>query len=152
MYTHKHTSAHTHTVHSHCIHSWWFILKDIILVDVCTYDKALIVHFEGWVLHTSTNRQHKLTIRKQHLKAQDISWQSDESLQVCNVYALYLAFINTQILLPWLTWKQHQCFKRVSCGLTKTAVLHNSNITFMKDLWQSVGYQTFIKHHQYWQG
>lgn len=90
-------------------------------------------YHSGWHLHVSqsprrplrgasSTHKHKQTAqahnKKQHLKVQDISWQRDDSLAVCNVDVVCFSLINTLMLLPWLTSKQCRCFKRVSSGLT----------------------------------
>jgi len=50
--------------------------------------------------HKQTTQAHN---KKQHLKAQDISRQIDESMKVCSVHVVCLSLINIQMLLPWLT-------------------------------------------------
>lgn len=135
---------HTHA-HTHCILS----LHPLLMV----YSEG---YHSGWHLHVlqsprrplrgvSSTHKHKQTAqahnKKQHLKAQDISWQSDDSLEVCNMDVVCLSLINTLMLLPWLICKQCRCFRRVSSGLTSYITARNTCV-FLKDF----GSQWAIRH------
>lgn len=135
-----HSSAHTH-----CILS----LNALLLA----YSEG---YHSGWHLHVSqsprrplrgvsSTHKHKQTAqahnKKQHLKVQDISWQSDNSLAVCNMDVVCFSLINTLMLLSWLISKQCRCFKRVSSGLTSYITARNTCV-FMKDF----GSQWAIRH------